>query len=77
MPSVARRELGRGQAHVAAEADAQLAGRLAGEVAEHWSANARPTASATVAVDLLAVQAADVVGLEISGGALGAISRGS
>ncbi len=33
--AVARRELGRGQAHVAPEADAQLADRLAGETREH------------------------------------------
>ena len=61
--AVARGELGRGEAHVAAEADAQLGGGLAGEVGD----DARERAAdrlGDVAVDLLAVEAADVVGLE-------------
>ncbi len=61
--AVAGRELGRGQAHVASEADAQLADGLARQAREH----AREPAAdllGDVAVDLLAVEAADVVGLE-------------
>ena len=60
---VARRELRRGQAHVAPEAEAQLARRLAGELGEHARERAADLLG-DVAVDLLAVEAADVVGLE-------------
>ena len=44
--AVARGELGRRQAHVAPQADPQLARRLAGEVGESARARPRPTASA-------------------------------
>ena len=62
--AVARGELGRGQAHVAAEADAQLADRLAARGRRARARTPRPIGLGDVAVDLLAVQAADVVGLE-------------
>ena len=61
--AVAGGELGRAEAHVAAQADAQLAGRLAAEVRQHPCERA-PDRLRGVAVDLVAVQAADVVGLE-------------
>ncbi len=61
--AVARRELGRGEAHVAPEADAQLARRPARQAGQHAGERA-PDGLGHVAVDLLAVEAADVVGLE-------------
>ena len=61
--AVACGELGSGQAHVVAEADAQVAGRLAGQVGEHAHERAADLLGA-VGVELLAVEAADVVGLE-------------
>ncbi len=61
--AVAGGELGRREAHVAAEADAQLGGGLAGELGENEREPA-PDGFGDVAVDLLAVEAADVVGLE-------------
>ena len=61
--AVARRQLRRGQAHVAAEADPQLARGLAAQPGEHARERAADLLG-HVAVDLLAVQAADVVGLE-------------
>ena len=61
--AVAGAQLGRREAHVAAEADAQLARRLAGQVGEHAHEGAADLLGA-VGVELLAVQAADVVGLE-------------
>jgi hypothetical protein len=67
---VVGREVGRGQAHVAAEAEAQLLRRLALEVCDH----ARERASdqlGRVFVDVAAVQPADVVGLEDVGGERG------
>ena len=69
--AVARRELGRAQAHVASQADAQLRHGLAGELAEHVRERTRRSLG-DVAVDLLAVEAADVVGLEDLGGGAGA-----
>ena len=65
--AVAGGELGGGQAHVATEADAQLARRLAREIRQHAGEGA-PDGLGDVAVDLLAVEAADVVGLEDLGG---------
>ena len=59
--AVAGRQLRRGQPHVAPEADPQLA--RPGEVGEHARERA-PDRLGDVAVDLLAVEAADVVGLE-------------
>ncbi len=65
--AVARGELRCRQAHVAAEPDAQLAGGLVREVGQH-ERERPPDELGDVAVDLLAVQAADVVGLEDLGG---------
>ena len=61
--AVARAQLGRGEAHVAPQPDAQLAGVLAGHVGEHAHERAADLLG-PVAVELLAVEAADVVGLE-------------
>ena len=61
--AVARRELGRGEAHVAAEADAQLVGGLARQVAQDAGEGAADLLG-DVAVDLVAVEAADVIRLE-------------
>jgi hypothetical protein len=61
--AIARGQLGRGQAHVAPEPDAQLAGRLAGQAGEDAHERAADLLG-DVAVDLVAVEAADVVGLE-------------
>ena len=60
---VARGQLRRGQAHVAPEPHPQVAGRLAREVGEH-ARERPPDALGDVAVDLVPVEAADVVGLE-------------
>ena len=64
--AVAAGELRRGQAHVAPEADAQLVRRLAGEIRER-AGEAAPDGLGGVAVDIVAVDAADVVGLEDAG----------
>ena len=64
--AVARGELGRAEAHVVRERDPQLARRLAGKLAEHAREGAADLLG-DVAVDLLAVEAADVVGLEDRG----------
>ena len=61
--AVAGGEGGRGEAHVAAEAEPQLGDGLAGEVRDH-AREAATDLLGDVLVDLLAVQAADVVGLE-------------
>ena len=61
--AVAGGQLGRGEAHVAAEAEPQLGDGLAGEVGDH-AREAAADLLGDVAVDLLAVEAADVVGLE-------------
>ena len=61
--AVTRRELRRGQPHVAPEPEPQLAHRPAGELPDH-ARERPPDVLGDVAVDLLAVQAADVVGLE-------------
>jgi hypothetical protein len=61
--AIATAQLGRGQAHVAAQADAQLAGRFAGQAGEHAHEGAADLLG-PLAVELVAVQAADVVGLE-------------
>ena len=65
--AVARRQLGRGEPHVAPQADPQLARRLAAQPGEHERERAADLLG-HVAVDLLAVQPADVVGLEDLGG---------
>ncbi len=65
--AVARRELRRAQAHVAPEPHAQPRDRLARERAEHVR-EGPPDPLGEVAVDLLAVQPADVVRLEDVGG---------
>ena len=65
--AVARGELGRGQAHVAAEAEPQVRRALAGQLGEHAHERAADLLG-DVPVDLVAVQAADVVGLEDLGG---------
>ena len=61
--AVARGELRRGQAHVAAEPDPQLARPACRAAREHARERAADLLG-DVAVDLLAVEAADVVGLE-------------
>ena len=61
--AVAQGELGSGQAHVAAQAHPELAHRLAGEVRE-GAGEAAADGLRRVAVDVLPVEAADVVGLE-------------
>ena len=61
--AVAGGEGGRREAHVAAEAEPQLGDGLAGEVRDH-AREAATDLLGDVLVDLLAVQAADVVGLE-------------
>jgi hypothetical protein len=61
--AVARGELRRGQPHVAPEADPELADRPAVQPAENPRERAADLLG-DVAVDLLAVEAADVVGLE-------------
>src|SRR5581483_8889764 len=61
--AVAGRELGRALAHVVAEGDAQGAGRPAPELREGAGEGA-PDDLGHIAVDLGAVAAADVVGLE-------------
>jgi hypothetical protein len=60
---VAGAQLGRRQAHVAAQPDPQLARRLAGQAGEHAHERA-PDLLGAVGVELIAVEAADVVGLE-------------
>jgi hypothetical protein len=59
----ARGQLRRAQPHVAPEPDPQLAGRLAPQAGEHACERA-PDQLGYVAVDLLAVETADVVRLE-------------
>jgi hypothetical protein len=61
--AVAGGQLGRGQPHVAPEPDPQLAHRPAAHRRQHAGEGA-PDPLGDVAIDLLAVQAADVVGLE-------------
>ena len=61
--AIAGRQLRGGQAHVVTEADSKLRHGLAGQAAEHVRERAADPLG-DVAVDLLAVQAADVVGLE-------------
>ena len=56
-------ELGRAQAHVAAEPDPQRARLLPAQAGEHAHEGA-PDELGDVAVDLLAVEPADVIGLE-------------
>jgi len=60
---VACRKLGRREAHVAPHAHSQLAHLLAGETGQDVCEGPRD-ALGDLAVDLLAVDAADVVGLE-------------
>ena len=61
--AIARRELGRGQAHVAPQPDPQLLHPFPRQARQHARKRA-PDQLGDVAVDLLAVQTADVVGLE-------------
>ena len=61
--AVAGRELGGAEAHVPPQADAQIADGLAGEAAEHVREGARDLLG-RVAIDLLAVDAPDVIRLE-------------
>ncbi len=61
--AVACRELGRSEAHVAPGPDAQVRDGLAGEPREHARERAADQLR-DVAVDLLSVEAADVVRLE-------------
>ena len=73
--AVAGGKLRGGQAHVVAHPDPQLGGGLAGQPPEHAHEGA-PDQLGQVGVDLLAVQAPDVVGLEdlrVHGGAHAAI----
>ena len=64
--AVAQRQLRRGQAHVAPEADLQLVRGLAGEIGER-ARQAATDRLGGVAVDVVAIEAADVVGLEDPG----------
>ena len=61
--AVGGRELGRAQAHVVAESEPQLGGGLVLELGDHAGEGPADHHGA-VGVDLLAVEAADVVGLE-------------
>ena len=60
---IARAQLGRGEAHVAPEPDPQLPRCLGGRFGQHAHERAADLLG-PVAVQLLAVEAADVVGLE-------------
>jgi hypothetical protein len=64
--AVHRRQLGRGQPHVAAEPDVQVVGLLVRELPEH-PRERPPDLVRDLVVDLLAVEASDVVGLEDAG----------
>src|SRR4051812_39400286 len=61
--AVAVGELRRAEAHVAAQADAEVAGRLVAQAAQH-PGEGTPDLLGEIAVDLVAEQAADVVRLE-------------
>ena len=65
--AVARRHLGRAQAHVAPQAEGQIARPLARQLGDD-AGKAAPELLGQVAVDLLAVEPTHVVGLEDLGG---------